>query len=358
MKWLRFVRVVGSVIWPFAHPFVPSYDPLSRRRVRQAARGLVTLTRWPGKEATSKEAAQLALLRSLELQRLTRNSSRLRQHEAAALLARSAVETTIIGIWCICDDNAIKALSKDNAYSLERLMLPLLSSMFLPPDAVKTAVAKLDVPHRFFIKTPLEAIEKNQGSPVAQSLYEVYYGHLSSFFGHGTGLSLLRHTAWDDRLTEHASFPWAKRSPAHLVDVCLGVLCAAAAGSEHPNYKLFVRYASFHEKRTAIPLGGIAGVHLVRDAELSLRSIVDAFREMQAVADFAISEAWGEATSGAKVERVEQGLTTIFAAFGLKTPEITRLYVEHLVHLIDARNEGSVVHVEDGAASIDASPFP
>ena len=60
---------------------------------------------------------------------------------------------------------------------------------------------------------------------------------------------------------------------------------------------------------------------------------------MQALADFATSGAWREATSDARVERVEQGFTTIFAAFGMTTPELTRLYAEHLVHLVDARNE-------------------
>lgn len=196
MKWVRFARRVSAVLWPYARPYVPAYDPLVRRRVRGAARRLVTLDRWPGKEATSKDAAQLSVLRSLDLQRLTRTSSRLKQHEAAALLARASVETTIVGIWCMCDGSGVEAMQSDNAYSVERLMLPLLGSIFLPPDAVKTAVGKLGTPRRFFIGVPLESIKRADGPRAAQRPYDIYYGPLSSFFARGTGMSLMRHTKW------------------------------------------------------------------------------------------------------------------------------------------------------------------
>lgn len=315
--------------------------------MRRAARALVTLDRWAGKEATSNEAAQLAILRSLDLQRLTRASARLRQYEAAALLARASIEMAIVGMWAICDDNAIKVLSKDNAYSVEKLVMPLVGSLFLPPDAIKNAVAKFDTPHRFFIGTPLNAIKEAKGSPAAQSLYEMYYGHLSAFFGHGTGLSLMRHVGWDDQLKDQASFPWSKRSPAHLTDVCLGALCLVAAGPEHPDANLFRRYAVDHDQRTALPLGAIAGVHLARDGGLSLAGVIESFREMQAVADFATGACWGEVTHESRVERVEQGLTAAFAGFGMRTAEMTTQYSRHLVHLWEERDARAAEHKQE-----------
>jgi hypothetical protein len=281
---------------------------------------------------------QLAILRSLDLQRLTRASTRLRQHEAASLLARASIETAIVGMWAMCDDSAIKVLSKDNAYSVEKLMMPLVGSLFLPPDAIKTAVAKFGTPHRFFIRTPLNAIKEAKGSPAAQSLYDIYYAHLSAFFGHGTGPSLMRHVGWDDHLKDKASFPWAKRSPAHLADACLGALCIVAAGPEHSDRKLFTRYAVYHDQRTALPLGAIAGVHLARDAGLSLVGMIRSFRNIQAVVDFATGPSWGESTHESRVERVEQGLSTVFAGFGMRTAELTRQFAGHLVHLREERD--------------------
>jgi hypothetical protein len=341
VKWPTFVKRVASVLWPFAHPYVPSYDPLARRRVRAAADALVTLKCWPGKEATSKEAAQLAVRRSLDLQRLTRTSSRLRQFEAASLLARSSLETTIIGIWCVVDESAIQAMQRENAYSFERMMTPLVGSMFLPPGAIKTAVGKLGTPAPFTLKKPLKAIKKAESPSAAQGLYDTYYSPLSAFFGHGRGVALLRHVRWEDRIAERAAFPWAKRSPSHLADLCLGILCCAVAGPDHPDYELFRRYACYHDRRTASPLGGMAAGHLIRDLRPSPSRVASAFREMQDAVEYTMSPDWKEIAHPEKVARVEQALTAIFGAFGMITADLSHEYAVHLVYLIDAREASS-----------------
>lgn len=60
---------------------------------------LATRDLWPQDEAavTALDFAQLALLRLLRLQRETRRAVRTRQREAAALLARTSMETCILG---------------------------------------------------------------------------------------------------------------------------------------------------------------------------------------------------------------------------------------------------------------------
>jgi hypothetical protein len=55
---------------------LPCPDPVSRYRMRRAARRLVTLRTWPGMDATSEQAAQLAMLRLLSLQRQARRAVR------------------------------------------------------------------------------------------------------------------------------------------------------------------------------------------------------------------------------------------------------------------------------------------
>lgn len=353
MKRFRFAKQLGEVLWPFARPYVPSYDPRRRKEVREAARRLVTLDRWPGLDATSKEVAQLAVLRLLDLQRLTRASARLRQHEAAAMLSRASVETTIVGIWCMCDENAVKAMQSDNAASVKRMLLPLIGSVLLPPpDAVNTLVAKLGVPKRFVLTRPLGAIKRTGGTPAAQQLYDTYWAALSSNFAHGTGVSLLRHVNGNDELTDEAAFPWVKRSPAHLADLCVGVLCSVVAGSEHPDYRLFTDYATCHDRRTAGLLGGIAVGHLVHESGASSAGVIGALRELKAVVDFRTSPEWNDATTEVRVDQTRRGLTAIFGCLGMATEDLTRQFAEHIVGIVDATEAGA----EPGSPASDMVP--
>jgi hypothetical protein len=98
--------------WPHVRPivvgFLPVPDPVARHRVRRAAWRLVTFSSWPDMAATSADAAQLAMLRALDLQKKTRRSAMLRQGEAATMLARSSVEALFSGCTaCVGPGNGV-----------------------------------------------------------------------------------------------------------------------------------------------------------------------------------------------------------------------------------------------------------
>jgi aminoglycoside phosphotransferase (APT) family kinase protein len=88
---------------------------------RRAACPLVTCEPWTDDTASGPDAARLALLRLLFLQRQTRRAVRWRQREAAALLARSAAETCIVGLYSLHADDATKAFAAKDAAVLPRL---------------------------------------------------------------------------------------------------------------------------------------------------------------------------------------------------------------------------------------------
>lgn len=101
-------------IWPYIRAFavsvLPCPDLASRCGMRRAARRLITLRIWRGKQATSADAAQLAMLRLLYLQCETRRAVRGRHREASVMLARACVETLLVGLYCLRDADAIERL--------------------------------------------------------------------------------------------------------------------------------------------------------------------------------------------------------------------------------------------------------
>src|SRR5260370_7974503 len=89
-------RRLASLAWVIARTLLPCPDLIRRCRVRSAARKLVTCSPWPGLAATGTDAAQLAILRVLWLQRQTRRAVRGRHREASVMLARAPVETCLL----------------------------------------------------------------------------------------------------------------------------------------------------------------------------------------------------------------------------------------------------------------------
>jgi hypothetical protein len=73
---------------------------------------LVAREPWPQDEATATglDFAQFAMLRLLFLQRDTRRAVRTRQREATGLLARTSMETCILGLWCLHKPDAASKL--------------------------------------------------------------------------------------------------------------------------------------------------------------------------------------------------------------------------------------------------------
>lgn len=121
-------------LWPAARPYVrtlmlsalPVPDLPSRHKVRRAARGLGRgCSPWPGMEASGADAARLALLRLLYLQKATRRAVRTRQDEAATMLARVAIETYIAGLYCLYEPGAVARL-QNGGLKMLRPMLEFL----------------------------------------------------------------------------------------------------------------------------------------------------------------------------------------------------------------------------------------
>jgi hypothetical protein len=67
----RLWRRLASLARIIARTMLPCPDLIRRCRVRSAARKVVTCSPWPGLDATGTDAAQLAILRVLWLQRQT-----------------------------------------------------------------------------------------------------------------------------------------------------------------------------------------------------------------------------------------------------------------------------------------------
>ena len=91
---------------------VPDLLP-SRYKVRRTAHRLARgCDPWPGTAASGSDAARLALLRLLYLQRATHRAVRSRQDEAATMLARVSIETYITGMYCVYESDAVAQLQK------------------------------------------------------------------------------------------------------------------------------------------------------------------------------------------------------------------------------------------------------
>jgi hypothetical protein len=102
-------------------------NPADRRTTSPrstAARSLVDCEPWPDDDATTgADAAKLALLRLLWLQRQTRSAARHRNGEATVLLARSLVEACILGLYCLHKPDAIPRLKAANIKAMGSMPL-------------------------------------------------------------------------------------------------------------------------------------------------------------------------------------------------------------------------------------------
>ncbi|MGA2037615.1 MAG: hypothetical protein ABSH04_08550, partial [Acidimicrobiales bacterium] len=272
-------------------------------------------TSWSGLDATSRQAAELALLRLLDLEDQTRHSSRLHQYEGAALLARTAIDACITGMLCLYVPDAISRLNADNAQSLKNMMAYLADIGVLSEQAISVAVGLIGIPHRLeSLDKLLEEVQK-VGSPIgASQLYKRVYRPTSSFFAHGSGLAILRHVDRNDQIRDKPSYPWAKRSPAHTSDACVGLLAALLAGPEHPDFKLFSEFADWHCSRVAPVVMAIGGKGILQTVHVSrvpaaigaLRNLVKYFDSELAIRD----------SLDTRHERVREDLVIVFSVFG------------------------------------------
>lgn len=117
----------GCFIWRLICFNVAAFDPFRRRRVRAAAKRLIPAKAWATDDATAEEIARVALLRVLFLQQETRRAARHGQREAAAMLARASIETTISGLFCIHVPGAEKLFDGELVKRAKRLLAGITS---------------------------------------------------------------------------------------------------------------------------------------------------------------------------------------------------------------------------------------
>ncbi len=257
------------------------YPDLPRRvRVRRRARSLATSNPLPRDEeqVTGEDLARLALMRLLFLQRETRRAVRTRQREAAALLARTGIETCILGLWCLLIPGAAAKL-RASEYKTAAGMLTFLSSTgLIPQELIRSAVTALGEPQKLpDVRSMTEQIDSKTSATLAIHLYDVAYRPASQYFTHATNSALRRHVTADYGYTIRPANSWVRRAPVRLVDASVGVLASAIANNVAAPADLFLRYGEDHAKRVLPPL--LATIGKGMGHKLGWAGVVAALRE-------------------------------------------------------------------------------
>lgn len=248
-------------VLPFVHIVIlavmPVPDLVTRIRIRRTAQRLVACDPWPGMAATEQDAAQLTLLRVLWLQRQTRRAVRSRQPEAAVMLARVTIETTITGLYCVHQPGAVAQLQGESTRSLPLLLQYLVDADVIPGDILAECISRLNLGSP--AKGPsLEAmarhVDKSIGGSIAIGLYNKYYRPASTLTMHGGAAALMLHVMASDKLARRPSRTWARRSPVRIADSCLGALTAMVVQQAGGDYTHAVEYADRHSERALTPV--------------------------------------------------------------------------------------------------------
>jgi hypothetical protein len=240
-----FIKRIAPYLRSVILGMLPCPDPVSRYRMRRAARKLVTLRTWPGMDATSEQVAQLAMLRLLSLQRQARRAVRGRHREAAAMLARASVETLLLGLYCMRVPEAVAQLHAGNIKALGDGMAYLEEIDIAPAEVIRQSAARLGEPSRRRLGPwdLAEAIDKANGNKSARSIYRRLYVPLSNFTVHASGGTLLRHVGRKGKLARRPSRSWNRRSPARVADAAAGLLAAdLAQHAGRPHEKLLAAW--------------------------------------------------------------------------------------------------------------------
>jgi hypothetical protein len=178
--------------WNMLRALLPYPDLPRRVWMRHRAFRLVTIKRWPGDDAvTGADAAQLALLRALYLQRLARRAVRWRHREEAALLARAAIDNVLVGLYCLLHADAVKELTGGEYLAIRRVTAYLArdDGLFSREAVLNAADALGERGRDLNLKDVAEWLKKEKELSIAVNLYEGYYTPLSHFFPHSSGFT-------------------------------------------------------------------------------------------------------------------------------------------------------------------------
>jgi hypothetical protein len=217
-------------------------------------------------EATGTDAAQLALLRLLALQKDVHKAVRTRQDEAATVLARVSIETLITGLYCIHEPTAVAQLEGEQMRMLPLMVRFMVDAGLLSRDVLNECIQRLDLGDPAQgpgVETMAKRVDAATGASIATNLYNRYYRPTSNLALHAGAASLLRHVRSDGSIAPRPSRVWGRRSPARIADACLGALTVVLADRAGVPCRHAVQYADRHGERVpppivSISLGGFA----------------------------------------------------------------------------------------------------
>jgi hypothetical protein len=282
--------------------------------------------------------AELSLLRALWLQREVHRALRWRQREAATLLARSAVENCILGLYCLRAEQPLQELRGENAHQAAR-MFEYLKDVGLVNDVIvdclRAEAAQQDVGRRL---PPLIAMARQVSEVSTDSLttdlYKRLYIPLSTLFTHANGLALLRHVP-KKHVKIKPAYPWAKRSAARTADACVGVLAAEIAGPTHVAFGYLRKYGLDHSRRVVPPLPAMVGRQAA--TTLKLRLVPRLLRQIVVGYMYFRSSEGAAASHEARVAHLRHTMEEVIANFGLDMSDTAQNCIMDQLILILAR---------------------
>lgn len=257
-------------------PTEQSLEPVSE--VPRTKRGAFAVARSPFEgETTSHDLARLALARALALQQETRQAARRGLRDAAPLLARSAVDACITGLYCVSCEGAASEFAGAGGKGVKNLLKDL-SAESLGEDFLASVVADhfgTDKAPNVFEMT--SRITEAGGPLIATALYRSFYAPLSTFYGHASPLSLMRHVELRGNAVRWRGWSvFGRRSSVRIADASMGILAAAVAGDDHRHQTLLAQYGEANVLAARPPLARLAvGVLSLR---LRPRHIVNVIR--------------------------------------------------------------------------------
>lgn len=347
---LRYCRAVTPIVLVIARTILrgvlPYADLVRRCRVRRRARDLATRDPWPQDETavTGLDYAQLALLRLLSLQRETRRAARTRQREAAALLARTSMETCILGLWCLHHPDAAGKL-RTSEIKTAPAMLTFLSSTGLIPDAlIRKSVRALGEPEKLpDVRSMAALIDAKTSATLAIHLYDQAYRPASQYFTHATSLSLLRHVTHERRRSTRPAHSWVRRAPVRLADACVGLLAGAITDRAAAPTELFLRYAESHARRVLPPLLSTIGKGMAR--KLTVADLVRTLKQARDVRAY-LSRTGPDEAPMEREAPLHDLYDTMIARLDLDVPpEAIQPIIDHFVAMVLAGWDAEFVNV-------------
>ena len=254
----------NAVVWPALIGVLPYPDIRRRLRMRREAAQLITCSPWPGNSASGLDLARLALQRALWLQRTTHRAAR--HPEAAALLARVALENCFVGLYCIYSDDPLTQMRGGNKKSLVKMLRSLERDEIVTQELVDSIEAEIGGSGKLpTVKDMATAIASAlDNSPIPLNLYGRLYIPLSEFFVHTNGTSLLRHVGDQGVIQTVPDHPWLRRGSVRAADASVGILAAAVAKASGSRAEQFAEYADDHLARTLAPLAVVGGKGILR----------------------------------------------------------------------------------------------